>query len=510
MRLCRRLFVLATLLGLAAVSVHAAAGDPPSMPYPLALDAYGDAHIASVWDKLVHRARTAPFNLVATALFGLAIVHTFAAGYLRKWAHGAEERHTARVADAGARENGTGRQEVSFAATMLHLLGEVEAVFGVWCVPLLASLALAYGWEAVTAYVDRAVSFVEPLFVVVIMSIAATRPVVKTAETVLRVLANRFGGGTPGAWWFSILTFAPILGSFITEPAAMTIGALLLSRQFYALNPPTSLKYATLGLLFVNVSVGGVLTHFAAPPVLMVARAWDLTTPLMLGTFGYKAVIGIFAANLIYWLCFRKAFAELARSAERGPAAEAQGEFPVPLWVVAVHLGFLGWTVLNLHHPPLFIGGFLFFLAFTMATAHHQTVVEIRGPLLVGFFLAGLVVFGGMQSWWLQPVLASMGDIPLMLGSVVLTAFNDNAAITFLCAQVPEFLGATDLQTAVITGAVAGGGLTIIANAPNPAGQSILRGHFHNGISPLHLLLGALPPTCVMLIAFVVFPDIAL
>ena len=41
---------------------------------------------------------------------------------------------------------------------------------------------------------------------------------------------------------------------------------------------------------------------------------------------------------------------------------------PVPSWVTAVHLFFLAWTVFTAHHPALFIGGFLFFLAFTVAT----------------------------------------------------------------------------------------------------------------------------------------------
>ena len=75
------------------------------------------------------------------------------------------------------------------------------------------------------------------------------------------------------------MTIAPILGSFITEPAAMTIGALLLAKKIYKHKPKATFAYATLGLLFVNVSVGGTLTHFAAPPVLMVASTWSWDMP---------------------------------------------------------------------------------------------------------------------------------------------------------------------------------------------------------------------------------------
>ena len=49
------------------------------------------------------------------------------------------------------------------------------------------------------------------------------------------------------------------------------------------------------------------------------------------------------------------------------------------------------------------IGGFLFFLGFTNATAAYQSAVDIKTPLLVGFFLAGLVVHGGLQAWWIGP-----------------------------------------------------------------------------------------------------------
>ena len=136
----------------------------------------------------------------------------------------------------------------------------------------------APGWETAKHYVNDTVNYTEPLFVVVIMALASTRPIVVLAERALRA-RGAAGRRTPAAWWVTILTIGPLLGSFITEPAAMTICALLLGRQFYDLNPSPRLKYATLGLLFVNVSIGGTLTHFAAPPVLMVARPWDWDTP---------------------------------------------------------------------------------------------------------------------------------------------------------------------------------------------------------------------------------------
>ena len=199
------------------------------------------------------------------------------------------------------------------AAEVLHFLGEVEVVFGLWAVVLLAAMVGYAGWEPSKHYFNDRVIYTEPLFVVVIMALAATRPIIGFAEAALRPRGEA-GGGTPAAWWATILIIGPVLGSFITEPAAMTICALLLGRQFYDLQPSTRLKYATLGLLFVNVSIGGTLTHFAAPPVLMVARTWDWTTSFMLGHFGWRAVLAIVASTLAYFL----SSAESSASSPRG------------------------------------------------------------------------------------------------------------------------------------------------------------------------------------------------
>jgi hypothetical protein len=279
----------------------------------------------------------------------------------------------------------------------------------------------------------------------------------------------------------------------------MTIAALLLARQFYELKPGRNLMYATLGLLFVNISIGGTLTHFAAPPVLMVASVWNWDMTYMFAHFGWHAIAGIALANLSYFLLFRKQLLALERNAVDSDAAS---EERIPAWVTLVHLGFLGFTVWMAHHPVMFIGGFLFFLAFAQATAHHQKPVELRSPLLVGFFLAGLVIHGGLQGWWIQPVLGSLGETALFTGATILTAFNDNALITYLATLVPGFT--EQLKFAVVSGAVTGGGLTVIANAPNPAGQSILQRYFPDGISPLGLFLGALLPTLIVAASFMI------
>ena len=152
------------------------------------------------------------------------------------------------------------------------------------------------------------------------------------------------------------------------------------------------------------------------------------------------------------------------------------------------------------HEPTSLIFVLLFFLAFVEVTEDFQKDFTVRPPILVGFFLAGLVIHGGLQQWWIAPVLGRLGELPLMLGAIVLTAFNDNAAITYLCTLVPTFT--EGMKYAAVAGAVTGGGLTVIANAPNPAGVSILGKHFEDGVSAGGLVAGAAVPTFIALLAF--------
>jgi hypothetical protein len=473
--------------------------DPGVFPTPLS--AYPPPSPDGVFATLSARVAQDPFNLAVTAIFVAAILHTFAAARFTRLAHDVQHRHDARLPPGTA-------ARPSVAAELLHFLGEVEVVFGLWAVVLVAAIGAVHGWEAAEHYVNDTVNYTEPLFVVVIMALASTRPVILLAERSLHAVA-RLGGATPAAWWVTILIIAPLMGSFITEPAAMTIAAVLLGRRFYDLNPSPSLKYATLGLLFVNVSIGGTLTHFAAPPVLMVARPWNWDTAFMATHIGWRAATAMLLATAAYFALFRRelralgrvpAVADVERPDDESDNPATPHLLPVPAWVTAVHVLFIVWTVLNSHYPVMFVGGFLFFLGFARATAAYQARIELRAPLLVGFFLAGLVIHGGLQSWWIAPVLASLTEHKLYLGATVLTAFNDNALITYLATLVPNL--DERLKLAVVEGAVTGGGLTVIANAPNPAGQALLGRFFDGAILPIWLAAGALLPTLIAIAVF--------
>lgn len=409
-------------------------------------------------------------QLIGAGLFAVALLHTFSTKFFEGLAH-RDTRH----------------------AGLWHLMGEVEVVFGFWALVLMLTMFVMVGKDEATHYLDTR-NFTEPLFVFAIMVVAASKPVQQLAGQFTRWLARQLP--MPPGWSFVwvVLSVVPLLGSFITEPAAMTLAALLLRDGLYSHRISTRLKYAALGVLFVNVSIGGTLTPYAAPPVLMVAKAWGWDLPFMLSQFGWKAALAVLVNALGVVLLFGKELKAL-------PPAPAPNESGPPLLVTAIHLLFLAGIVVFAHHPAVFLGLFMFFLGFTAAYERYQSPLILREGLLVAFFLAGLVVLGGQQQWWLEPLLLSMDTQSLYFGATALTAITDNAALTYLGSLVPGL--SEPFKYALVAGAVTGGGLTIIANAPNPAGASILKGAFEDeSINAGGLFLAALLPTLTAVIAF--------
>ncbi|KQP20355.1 putative Na+/H+ antiporter [Pseudorhodoferax sp. Leaf265] len=409
---------------------------------------------------------------IAAALFAIALAHTFAAKQFERLSH-RFPRH----------------------AGLFHLLGEVEVVFGFWAMVLIAVLALAAGGPQALAYAESR-NYTEPLFVFVVMVMAASRPVLRTVAALVDQAARLAPVPTPLASAWLGLAAVPLFGSLVTEPAAMTIAALMLAPQIFRRDVPEGVKYLALGVLFVNVSIGGTLTSYAAPPVLMVAATWQWDSAFMLANFGWKAALAVLVNATVATFVLRRFLGP-----QRPGTADAPAQARVPPTVVAVHLALLAGVVLSAHHPVVFLGLFLLFLGFTQAYAQHQSPLILKEALLVGFFLAGLVVLGGMQQWWLQPIVSGLEPLALFFGALGLTAVTDNAALTYLGSLIE---GMSDqAKYMLMAGAVAGGGLTVIANAPNPAGVALLkRGFADETVSIGALLLGALAPTAVAAAAF--------
>jgi hypothetical protein len=418
----------------------------------------------------MHPTPDSTLQYIALGIFVLAVGHTFAAKQFDRLSH--------------RFPNHSG---------LFHLLGEVEVVFGFWAIILILVMALMLGGDKALAYAESR-NYTEPLFVFVVMVISASRPVLSTAIRTVDSIARLVPMPTPLASAWLGLAAAPLLGSLITEPAAMTIAALMLAPGIFQKQVPERLKDLALGVLFVNISIGGTLTNFAAPPVLMVAATWKWDSAFMFATFGWKAAAAVMFNATVATFFLRKHL--------RDPAPEVTGlKMQVPLPVVMVHLVLLAGVVLFAHHPVAFLGLFLMFLGFTQAYEKHQSPLILKEALLVAFFLAGLVVLGGLQAWWLQPIVSSLEPLALFFGGVALTAVTDNAALTYLGSLITGI--SAESKYMLVAGAVTGGGLTVIANAPNPAGAALLkRGFEDESIGAGGLFLGALGPTAVAAAAF--------
>ena len=410
-------------------------------------------------------------NIASAAIFITAVLHTFSAKYFESLAH--KSRHH---------------------SGFWHLLGEVEIVFGFWALVLTCFL-FAYKDKSFAVQYLEAQNYTEPVFVFVVMLISASKPIFDFCLKMVLGISNVVPFDKSITTFFVTLSLIPLLGSFITEPAAMTLAALMLKKNFYERGISSKLMYATVGVLFVNISIGGTLTPYAAPPILMVAAKWNWDFTYMIQAFGWRSTLAVILNALILTFFFRSEIKKITFE------SKSSNSKVTPLSVIVVHLLFLAGVVFFAHHTVIFVGLFLFFIGFTTAYEKYQSKLLIRESLLVGFFLAGLVVLGGQQKWWLEPLLTSLNPDVVYYGAMALTAITDNAALTYLGSLVEGL--SDEFKYALVAGAVTGGGLTVIANAPNPAGYSILKSNFEDGvISPLLLFINAIPPTLTAVICF--------
>ncbi|GAA0231490.1 putative Na+/H+ antiporter [Castellaniella daejeonensis] len=413
-------------------------------------------------------------EVVASILFAIAIIHTFSVPVF------------ARLANKGGPHAG-----------LWHLLSEVEAVFGVWACVLFIWMGLTLGVHGAVEYLDTR-NFTEPAFVFVIMVVAASRPIIELVRLVVDMVSRLLPVAGELSRFFVIMTLVPLSGSLITEPAAMTLAALLLRQAYFRRPGQDGFKYLTVGVLFVNVSIGGVLTAYAAPPVLMVAHTFGWDSLFMATHFGWRALLAVLINGLVLTLICRPFLLNGSIGVQEN---EGERRPPVSPVVMGVHVLFLVGVVLSSHHMQIFMALLVLFIGYAHAYKRHQSPLLLREGLMVGFFLAGLVVLGGLQQWWLQDLLGGLSPYVLYVGATALTAVTDNAALTYLGSLVE---GTGELwRYMLVAGAVTGGGLTVIANAPNPAGFSILKGCFGDGtIAPLRLLAAAALPTLVAAVMF--------
>jgi hypothetical protein len=417
-------------------------------------------------------------ELLGTLFFALAVIHTFMVGKILQWSH-----HYPKD---------------SMKSGILHLLGEIEVVFALWASLFMVCYIAMEGWTPAITY-QNSLDFTEPFFIFAIMVVCSTRPVLTVARQAILAISTGIQKvfKTPAVTTdlAIVLILGPLAGSFITEPAAMTVTAFMLNAMLQ--KETNKLIYALIAVLFVNVSIGGALTPFAAPPILMVASKWGWDFAFVASHLGWKAAIAVVINAIGLILIFRKDLQKNCITLQEVETRMSGGHAAIPWQVILIHLLFLAGIVITGHHRNAFLGIFLLFLGVASVTIRYQDSLRLKESLLVSLFLGGIIQFGAFQKWWLAPLLSKMNDAVLFKGAALLTAITDNAALTYLGSQVDL---SDSSKYALVAGALAGGGLTIIANAPNAAGYSVLSHKFPGGIKPLSLLIAALAPTTVAII----------
>lgn len=499
------LLVILSIFFLLLFSIHEIHDNPIKSPN-LIVDPlnYHDDNLP-VWEQLSHRVKMQPINLIFLFFFILAIIHTFLANHFALLAH-------KKMDEVGEEEIGISEEEfspiypikvrknVDFFTEMLGFIGKLEVVFGFWCIPLLAAITFGYGWKTTINYVNSEY-YSEALYVIIAMAVSTTYPLLRFGEKFLGWFA-KIGGSSCQAWWLTILTVGPLMGSLVKETIAMTISSLLLVKFFYAFKPSKNFAYATLGLLFVNISVGGLLTNFASPAVKVAADYWGWDTTFMFTTFGWKSILGIFINNLFYYFIFYKELRQLEENRIKQISEHEESITPlkVPFWITAVHIFFLAWLAFNHDNIVIAMGSFVLFLGFYQATINFQSFMNLKEPILVGFFLASLVVFAGLQSWWLGPLISHFTEYTVMKIAILLSSVSNNTTINLLASHTPYL---TDtMKYAIFSGTMLGGGLTLMGNGPNLAGYTLVSKFFGYNINFLRLFLAALLPTVILYLIF--------
>ena len=413
-------------------------------------------------------------DILGTVFFLLAVVHTFNTHYFHRLA-----------------------AKNTVHAGLWGLMAEVEAVFGLWALAYVMVLALIAGPRTAISF-TQSLDFTQPLFVFAVMLLASSKPVLSLGAKAILSLASAMPIAPGVGAAVAALTLGPILGAYITQPAAMTVTALILYLIYFKQPLGQPLKYAMLGVLFVNMSIGGVLSPFG-PPAVMAAPAWGLGPWGMLTLFGWKAILAMAFNAMLLVLIF---YGQLKKVSVIIPPDLAESP---PAWISATHLAFLMGLAWLADEPKAFSMVLLTFLGFTRAYAKDQGGLMLREALMVAIFLGGLVTLGQAQQWWVGLVMSRLDHLALFWCSTGLTAVVDNSALTYLGSLVPQL--SDQAKYALLTGAVTGGGLTIIANAPNPVGNAILKyGFSASEIRPPRLFLAALIPTLVAAAAFLLLP----
>lgn len=428
----------------------------------------------------------------ATLLFFFSIVHTF----LTPWFYNRFQICQHRKTIFPERW-----KKYLWLSECYRLLGKVEIVFILWAVPLFLLFLCTEGYKMTISYFNSR-NYIFSLFIIIMLILLESRPIVYLSERIFSSIA-KIGKQSPRCWWWTLMIATPLSSVLLKETGAMIIATALLARNFYKFSPSTRFAYATMGLLFSNISLGGLTTGLSSRALFIILPSVKWGNGFILKYFCWKAIIAMLVSTTVYYLIFRKEFARFPKLVTGSSSVKEH----IPKWIICVHILLICAVILARFVPLLMVAILMFYLGFQKFTIFYQRPIRIGKACFVGLFYAGLVIFGELQEWWVLELMHRMSDFGYMMTSYVLSIFLDNALVNYLVHNLPV---ATDcFLYLVIAGCMSAGGLTIISNIPNIVGYLALRPFFPSSSFSLGwLFLFALGPSIIAVMTFWILKDI--
>lgn len=434
------------------------------------------------------------FELFTFVIFICAVIHTFLTPSFYSLYH---------QYDRMALRNTKKSNHYRSLSEIFYLLSEVELVFGFWILPLALGLFFISDLDFLVSYLQTR-DYTYALYMTVVVAFVSTKPIVHISEKILEAF-SKLGGNHPRSWWWTILTLGPVFDIFLKEPGAMTISSILLAKTVFPFIKNTRFQYATLALLFINISLGGLFLPQFSRSLFLIARQENWEIAYTFFRFSWKAFLIIVLNNGFYYVFFRKYLPTETKPIQEILEKEKKGE--PPFWIILIHLVFLGLIVVSSEYPPIFLGMFFLFLGVHRATFSYQG--KEQGPLflkpaiLVGFFFASLLIHGEFQKWWAVQLLENVDFKMGYVTSIFLSSLIDNAVVLYFLDQFKPI--SEEVLYAFVTGSLSSGALTLMANGPNLIGYSNLREFFNGKVSLIALFFAALPLTILASLIFWIF-----
>lgn len=427
-----------------------------------------------------------PLQIGALACFILSIVHIFMIPVFARLYRNYQNKRIAFPEDW---------KRFLWLGEWYRLMSTIELVFLLWSVPLFFWFLYTEGYKGTMAYLNTR-NYTFSMFIIVMWLLLGSKPISYAVEHAFAKIAN-IGRQSPKSWWLTVMFVAPLSTIFLRETGAIIIATTLLAKYFYDLSPSTRFSYATMGLLFSNVSIGGLLTTSSSRSLSMILRTLRWDNYEVMTHFGWKALLAICLSTTVYYYLFRREFHHFPRKIEHIINAGRK----IPIWIICVHIA-MAFAAMRFRSAPVLMGGVcIFYVFFHRLTVFYQNKIDFWKVCCLGVFFIGMSFVGGLQEWWILKLVKNSSDFGYMWAAYILSIFLDNVLVNLMMHDLPVV---TDCYLyLVVAGCMSAGGLTLIANTPNIVSFATLRPFFQKpSFSFWKLFLASLFPSVLALMLF--------